>query len=206
MVNPIDFFINMDEYLNIIIQNYGAFTYVILFLVIFAETGLVVTPFLPGDSLIFIAGTLAKSGGLNTFLLFFILASAAILGDSFNYAIGKYFGKKMGKNEKLVKKKYLRKTEEFYKKHGGKTIIFARFIPIIRTFAPFVAGIGKMDYVRFLGFNVFGGMIWVGLFVFGGYYFGQLELVQENLNWFIIFIILLSFLPVITEFFKNRKR
>ncbi len=196
----------MDEYLNIIIQNYGAFTYVILFLVIFAETGLVVTPFLPGDSLIFIAGTLAKSGGLNTFLLFFILASAAILGDSFNYAIGKYFGKKIGKNEKLVKKKYLRKTEEFYKKHGGKTIIFARFIPIIRTFAPFVAGIGKMDYVRFLGFNVFGGMIWVGLFVFGGYYFGQLELVQENLSWFILFIILLSFLPVIFEFFKKKIR
>ncbi len=206
MVNPIDFFINMDEYLNIIIQNYGAFAYLILFLVIFAETGLVVTPFLPGDSLIFIAGTLVTPGGLNVFLLFFLLASAAILGDSFNYIIGKYLGKKIEKSEKLVKRKYLRKTEEFYKKHGGKTIIFARFIPIIRTFAPFVAGIGKMNYVRFLGFNVFGGMIWVGIFVFGGYYFGQLGFVKDNLSWFIIFIILLSFVPVIIEFLKNRKK
>ncbi len=203
----LDFLINLDKYLGTIIQNYGTFAYVILFAVIFAETGFVITPFLPGDSLIFIAGALFSSRGIvEIFFLFLLLSSAAILGDSFNYWIGKYAGKKISSNKKLVKKKYLKKTEEFYKKHGGKTIILARFIPIIRTFAPFVAGIGKMDYIRFLAFNVVGGIIWVGTFTFAGYYFGRIEFVRENLSFFIFFIIFLSIVPVFVEIFRNRAK
>ena len=200
----IDVIAHMDRYLDIIIQNYGAFAYVILFAVIFAETGFVITPFLPGDSLIFIAGTLFSSGGvIKIFLLFFLLASAAILGDSFNYFIGKYIGKKISYSN-FIKKKYLNKTQHFYNKHGGKTILFARFIPIIRTFAPFVAGIGKMNYLRFLAFNVVGGILWVGIFIFGGYYFGRIEFIKNNLSLFILLIIFISFIPIIIEYIKSR--
>ncbi len=201
----VDFVLHMDKYFDIIIQNYGVFTYLIIFLVIFFETGLVITPFLPGDSLIFIAGTFAARGSLNVLLLFFLLSAAAIVGDSLNYWIGNYIGERIFTHNRFVKKEYLDRTKEFYKKHGGKTIILARFIPIIRTFAPFVAGIGRMDYTRFLGFNVFGGMIWVGIFVFGGYYFGQLPFVQENLTWIILFIIFLSIVPAILKYFRNKK-
>ena len=200
-----DFILHLDDYLGLIIDTYGNATYLILFLVIFLETGLVITPFLPGDSLIFIAGTFASRGAINIFLLFFILSSAAILGDTLNYWIGSFSGNKI-QNSRLLKREHMNKTKEFYKKHGGKTIILARFIPIIRTFAPFVAGIGKMNYVRFLSFNVVGGVIWVGLFIFSGFYFGQIKFVQENLTLIVIFIVLLSFLPPLIEFFKNKNK
>ena len=199
-----DFIIHIDDYLGLIIDTYGVASYLILFIIIFLETGLVITPFLPGDSLIFVAGAFAARGVIDVFLLFFVFASAAILGDTVNYWVGEYSGSKI-ENSRLLKKEYLNRTKEFYKKHGGKTIIFARFIPIIRTFAPFIAGIGKMDYIRFLAFNVVGGIIWVGLFIFSGFYFGQIEVVQENLTFIIMLIILLSFLPPLIEFFKNKK-
>ncbi len=204
--NLVDFILHMDKYFEVLLQNFGFFSYFILFLVIFAETGLVVTPFLPGDSLIFIAGTFAARGSIDIFLLFFLLSAAAIIGDSFNYYIGKYIGKKISQGNRLIKKEYMERTQKFYKKHGGKTIILARFIPIIRTFAPFVAGVGRMNYTRFLGFNVFGGIVWVGMFAFGGYYFGQLPFVQENLTWIILFIIFLSVIPAIVEYFRNRNK
>ncbi len=202
----IDIIIHLDKYVDIMLQNYGAFAYVILFAVIFAETGFVITPFLPGDSLIFIVGTLFSSQGIiEIFLLFFLLASAAILGDSFNYWIGKYTGKKLSSNSQLIKKEYMQRTRQFYKKHGGKTILLARFIPIIRTFAPFVAGIGKMDYLRFLAFNVVGGILWVGVFIFSGYYFGKIEFIKDNLSLFILLIIFFSFIPIIIEYVTNKK-
>jgi membrane-associated protein len=176
-----------------------------LFSIIFFETGLVLTPFLPGDSLIFITGTIAAQGLLNLFLLFFLLCAAAILGDSLNYSIGKYFGEKIEAN-RFFKKKYLEMTQKFYEEHGGKTIILARFIPIIRTFAPFVAGISKMEYTRFLSFNVVGGIVWVALFLFSGYYFGLIPFVQNNLTLIVIGVIILSFLPPVFEYLRSRKK
>ncbi len=205
MRNPIDIFIHLDKYLYILIQQYGNLTYLILFLVIFLETGFVLTPFLPGDSLLFVVGTFATAKLLNITFLFVILAAAAILGDSVNFWVGKYFGEKVFANSRFFKQEYLEKTKEFYQKHGGKTIIFARFIPIIRTFAPFVAGIGKMNYPKFLIFNVASGVSWVGLFLFGGYFFGSISLVQENLTLVTIVIISTSFIPVIIEVIKRKR-
>ena len=166
-----DIFLHLDVYLGQIIQNYHVGVYALLFLIVFIETGLVIMPFLPGDSLLFIAGTLAASDSLNIFLLFFILSMAAILGDSMNYFAGNYFGKKILARKNLIRKEYLEKTYDFYDKHGNKTIILARFIPIIRTFAPFIAGIGKMNYFRFAAFNIIGGFAWVSIFIFSGYFF-----------------------------------
>ena len=206
ITEALELILHFDRYLGGIIGDYGVLTYLILFLIIFAETGLVITPFLPGDSLIFIAGTFAARGELIALLLFFILSSAAILGDTVNYWIGNYLGEKIFLNKKLINTKYLERTKDFYKKHGGKTIIFARFIPVIRTFAPFVAGVGKMDYLRFLAFNVVGGIVWVGIFVFGGYYFGKIEFVQNNLSLFIFIIIFSSVIPVFIKFLRNKKR
>lgn len=201
----IQFFSALDENLLLTAQTYGILVYPLLFLIIFLETGLVVTPFLPGDSLLFVAGTLASKGFLNVILLFIILAIAAILGDTVNYWLGNSLGLSIIKKWKL-RREYLEKTEKFYEKHGGKTIILARFIPIVRTFAPFVAGIGKMNYFRFLSYNIFGGILWVALFIFGGFFFGSIPFVKKNLTLVIIAIIFLSLLPAITEFIRHKLR
>ena len=192
----IDLFLNLDTHLQELIINYGTFTYIILFIVIFAETGFVFTPFLPGDSLLFAAGTFAAKGSFDVNLLAILLSVAAILGDTVNYWIGKYIGPKaFQKNTRLFKKEHLEKTHNFYEKYGGKTIIIARFIPILRTFAPFVAGIGAMTYSKFLFYNVIGGLIWCVLFIYGGYYFGNIPFVRNNFSIVIIVIIFLSILP-----------
>ena len=202
----IDFVLHMDVYLNDIIANYGLWTYGILFFVVFMETGFVVTPFLPGDSLLFAAGTFAALGSLNPIYLFLLLSVAAVIGDTVNYSIGAYIGPKAFSGEiKFLKKEHLDKTQEFYDKHGGKTIILARFIPIIRTFAPFVAGIGTMKYSKFISYNVFGGIAWVAIFISLGYFFGNIPFVQNNFELVIFAIIFISFIPPVLEFFKARK-
>jgi membrane-associated protein len=202
-----DYIIHLDKHLAVIIQNYGVWTYLLLFLIIFMETGLVVTPFLPGDSLLFAAGTFAGLGVLNIWVLFITLSVAAILGDTVNYWIGHYIGPKaFSGNVRFLKKEYLDRTHEFYERHGGKTIILARFIPIIRTFAPFVAGIGEMSYGHFISYNIIGGIAWVALFTFGGYFFGNLPFVQNNFSFVVVAIIIISVMPGVYEFFKERSR
>ncbi len=201
----ISIFLHIDKHLDFIIGNYGALTYLILFAVIFFETGLVVTPFLPGDSLLFIAGTFASRGVLNIWVLYFSLFIAAIVGDSVNYFIGNYFGVKVFEKNRFFKPEYLEKTKEFYRKHGGKAVLLARFVPIMRTFAPFVAGIGKMNYRYFLFYNLLGGFIWTTLFIFGGYFFGNIQFVQENFSFVVIGIIFISILPIVRELIKRRK-
>ncbi len=201
----ISLFLHIDDYLAEIIKNYGAWTYGLLFLIIFMETGLVITPFLPGDSLLFAAGTFAGMGALNVWLLILILSAAAILGDTVNYWVGHYIGPRaFSGNIRFLKKEYLDRTHEFFEKHGGKTIILARFIPIIRTFAPFVAGVGAMTYGRFLLYNIVGGIVWVAVFTLGGYYFGRLPFVQDNFTVVVLAIILISVLPAAYEFLKSR--
>jgi|SRR3989338_6539409 len=203
--NFIDFILHLDKYLSLIIQQFGVWTYLLLFLIVFAETGLVITPFLPGDSLLFAAGTFAGIGALNVLALFVVLAAAAILGDTINYSIGKFLGAKaFQKYPKTFKKKYLDRTHNFYEKYGAKTIVLARFVPIVRTFAPFVAGVGRMSYLKFLVYNVFGGILWVALFVFGGYYFGNIPVVKENFSIVILVIIILSFMPMAWEYWKHK--
>jgi membrane-associated protein len=202
-----DLFIHLDEHLNVIIQNYGPWTYGLLFLIIFMETGLVVTPFLPGDSLLFAAGTFAGLGSLNIFLLFILVSFAAIIGDTVNYWIGHFIGPRAFSGEiRFLKKEYLDRTHEFYERHGGKTIILARFVPIVRTFAPFVAGIGAMSYGKFISYNVFGGLLWVSIFTFLGYFFGNLPFVQNNFSIVVLAIILVSVLPGVYEYLKERSR
>jgi membrane-associated protein len=203
----IDVVLHLDVHLDKLIATYQVGTYLILFVVIFCETGLVVTPFLPGDSLIFAAGTFAAKGKLNVVVLFLILAVAAVLGDTVNYWIGKIVGPKVFHQEKsrLFKKEYLDRTHNFYEKYGAETIIIARFVPIIRTFAPFVAGIGKMTYGKFLSYNIIGGVGWVAVFTFGGYFFGNIPFVQKNFSLVIIAIILISLIPAVVEFLKHRK-
>jgi membrane-associated protein len=203
----VDFILHLDVHLNEIIQNFGIWTYLILFLIIFLETGVVITPFLPGDSLLFAAGSFASLGSLNVWVLFITLTFAAILGDTINYWIGHYIGPKaFSGNIRFLKKEYLDRTHEFYEKHGGKTIILARFIPIIRTFAPFVAGIGAMNYSRFLVYNVVGAVLWVSIFTFGGYFFGNLPIIKENFTLAILAIILISVLPGVVEFLRERAK
>jgi membrane-associated protein len=203
----IDFVLHLDHYLNMIISWAGIWTYLILFIVIFIETGLVVTPFLPGDSLLFAAGAIAALGTtLNPVILFILMAAAAILGDTANYWIGHFIGEKaFTANSRFLKKEHLERTQAFYHKHGGKTIFLARFIPIIRTFAPFVAGVGRMHYAYFITYNFIGGIIWTGLFIFAGYFFGNVPFVQENFSLVVIAIILISLLPAVVEFLKGRK-
>jgi membrane-associated protein len=198
----IELFLHLDKHLNVVIQTYGVWTYLLLFIVIFCETGLVVTPILPGDSLLFAAGTFAALGSLNIGLLFVLLAAAAIGGDTVNYWIGHF----VGPNVPFMNKEYLDRTHRFYEKHGGKTIVLARFIPIIRTFAPFVAGIGKMTYWRFISYNVIGGLAWIALFTFGGYYFGNIPFVKRNFSLVIVAIIFISLLPMVIEFLSQRFR
>jgi len=201
-----DFVIHIDVHMSAIIQAYGTWTYLILFLIIFCETGLVVTPLLPGDSLLFAAGTFAAKGDLDVMWLFILLSIAAILGDTANYWIGDYMGPRIfhKENVRFLNKEYLDRTHQFYEKYGGKTIIIARFVPIIRTFAPFVAGIGSMTYLRFISYNVIGGIAWIAACVFAGYFFGNIPIVKQNFTIVISAIIVISILPGVIEFIRQR--
>ncbi|MFB3895361.1 MAG: DedA family protein [bacterium] len=201
-----DFFIHLDIHLKTIIQSYGDWTYLILFAIIFCETGLVVTPLLPGDSLLFAAGSFAALGALKVQFLFFLLWFAAVAGDNLNYWIGYHIGPKIfhKENVRFLNKEYLKRGHKFYEKYGGKTIIIARFMPIIRTFSPFVAGIAKMSYLKFLAYDIFGGGLWIGIFVFGGYYFGNLPTVKHNFTLVILAIIIISVMPGVIEYFRHR--
>lgn len=203
----IEIFLHLDKHLNVVIQSYGVWTYLILFLIVFCETGLVVTPLLPGDSLLFAAGSFAALGSLDLRWLFLLLCTAAILGDTLNYSIGRFMGPKVfhKTNSRIFKKEYLEKTHKFYEKYGGKTIILARFVPIVRTFAPFVAGVGTMSYSRFVAFNITGGIAWVGIFIFGGYYFGGLSVVKHNFSIVILAIIFISILPGLIEYVRHKR-
>jgi len=202
----IDFVLHLDVHLAEIIQSYGAQTYALLFAVVFLETGVVVTPILPGDSLLFAAGSFAGLGALRLWPLFALCCAAAILGDTANYAIGAYLGPKVFHypRSRFFNPQHLRKTHEFYEKYGGKTIIIARFIPISRTFAPFVAGVGKMTYARFLSYNIIGGLLWVSVCVFAGYFFGNLAFVKKNFSVVILAIVVISLLPAVIEYLRHR--
>lgn len=199
----IDFFLHLDKHLGEILQTYGAWTYSILFVIVFCETGFVVTPFLPGDSLLFAAGTFAGLGALNVHVVFVLLTIAAILGDTINYWIGHWVGPKVFTDKvRWLRRDYLDRTHQFYERHGGKTIILARFVPIIRTFAPFVAGVGAMTYRRFIAYNVVGGTVWVAIFVYGGYFFGNLQMVKKHFSLVILGIIVVSVLPIAWEWLR----
>jgi membrane-associated protein len=198
--------LHFDRYLNMFVQSYGIWTYLVLFLIVFAETGLVVTPFLPGDSLLFAVGALAAAGTLDVVWLMVILSVAGIIGDSVNYAIGKYFGDRvLGKAlGKFIKKEHIEKTHSFYEKYGGKTIVIARFVPIVRTLAPFVAGIGKMSYLKFAIYNVCGGILWVCSLVAAGFYFGNIPVIKDSFSLVVLGIIFVSILPGIIEYLRYR--
>ena len=202
----IDIFLHLDKHLGAVIQSYGMWTYLILFLIIFCETGLVVMPILPGDSLLFAAGAFAAGGAFNVMWLFIALAVAAVAGDTVNYWVGNYMGDRIFNKEhvRFINREYLDRTHAFYEKHGGKTIVIARFMPIIRTFAPFVAGIGKMNYLHFISYNIIGGITWIASFVFGGYYFGNIPMVKKNFTMVILAIIFISILPGIIEYLRHR--
>lgn len=203
----IDFILHLDKHFAEIIAAYGSLTYAILFGVVFAETGLVVFPFLPGDSLLFAAGAFSALGSLHFLGTFLLLVAAAILGDSVNYWVGSIFGQKIVDNKKItfINQAHIDKTQAFYAKHGSKTIILARFVPIVRTFAPFVAGVGKMDYQKFITYNIIGGVLWVGSFMFLGYFFGNLEIVKENFSIVVFAIIGLSVVPMVLEYLKEKR-
>ena len=208
MGSAIDFVFHLDKHLNSIIESYGVLCYLLFFAVIFAETGLVVTPFLPGDSLLFALGTLAATGSLHVAWLFAILSAAAVLGDNANYTIGKYFGSIILKRQDawFLKKEHIERTHRFYERYGPKTIVLARFVPIVRTFAPFVAGLGKMNYLRFFTYNVAGGVLWIAVFVFGGFFFGNIRVIKENFTLTIFAIIIISIMPAVIEVWKEKRR
>lgn len=203
----IDFIIHIDVHLAQIIADYNTWTYAILFGIVFAETGFVITPFLPGDSLIFAASTFAARGALNPWLIFFTISAAGILGDGINYAVGHYIGPRVfNEDVRFLKREYLDKAHDFFEKHGGKAVILARFMPIVRTFVPFVAGAGSMSYPKFALYNVIGAVSWVGLFTTLGYFFGNIPAVKENFSLVIIVIIILSFMPPVIEAIKERNK
>ncbi|MEK7731573.1 MAG: DedA family protein [Planctomycetota bacterium] len=204
----IDLILHLDRHLASLIESYGLWTYLILFVIVFAETGLVVTPILPGDSLLFAAGTFAGRGSLNPLFLFAILSAAAILGDTVNYWVGKYLGQHFvrDKGRRWIKQKHLDRTHAFFEKYGGKTIILARFVPIVRTFAPFVAGIGTMTYGRFLAYNVIGGLLWVGICIAAGYLFGGLDIVKNNFSLVVLAIVIVSLIPAVVEYLRARSQ
>ena len=201
----IDFVLHIDKYVGVLAETFGVFTYAILFLIIFLETGLVITPFLPGDSLLFVLGAFSAQGTFNVLLLFILLVIAAILGDSVNYWIGNYFGERVFANSRFFRKEHLERTKEFYRKHGGKAVVLGRFAPIIRTFVPFVAGVGKMNYPTFLTYNILGAIVWIALFLFAGYFFGNLPLVEKNLTVIIYIIVVISFIPIILEYVRHKR-
>jgi len=202
----IDIFLHLDKYLGAITQQYGVLSYLIIFVMIFCETGLVVTPFLPGDSLLFAVGALSASGAFNVGIFYIVLCIAAIAGDTANYHIGHLLRDKVEKKEKIkfIKREYIEKTQAFFEKHGGKTIIIARFVPIIRTFAPFISGVGKMPYLKFLSYNIIGGVSWVAVALFGGYFFGNLPVVKDNFSIVILGIVFVSLIPAIAAYLKNK--
>jgi len=206
--NYIDFLIHFDRHLGGILQQYGTYTYAILFLIIFCETGLIVTPFLPGDSLLFVVGTFAAREDLDRNTLLMLLPLAAIIGDNVNYWVGHFFGPRMAEKGKSrwIRQEYMDRTGHFYEKYGGKTVFLGKFLPIIRTFAPFVAGIGSMTYPRFLFFNITGAITWVFVFVLGGYFFGNLPFVKKNFTMVILAIIVLSVLPSVVELIRARRQ
>ena len=206
LASLIDFILHIDQHLIELTQTYGLWIYAILFLIVFCETGLVVTPFLPGDSLLFAAGAVAALGGMNVHIAAALLLAAAVIGDAVNFAIGKYFGEKLfaKPDSRVFKREYLDKTHAFYEKYGGKTIILARFVPIVRTFAPFVAGMGKMHYGRFIRYNIIGALMWVGLLTYAGYFFGELPVVKNNFGLVVIGIIAVSVLPMAVEIAKAK--
>ncbi len=208
MCDVVDFVLHLDKHLGYVLESFGVWCYLLFFVIIFAETGLVVTPFLPGDSLLFALGTLAALDSINVVWLFVILSAAAILGDSANYAVGKYFGAVILKREGtwFLKKEHIDRTHRFYEKYGAKTIVIARFVPIVRTFAPFIAGVGKMTYMKFFSYNVIGGLLWVTLFVFGGYFFGNIPVIKRNFSLVIFAIIIISIMPAVIEVLRERRR
>ena len=206
LASLIDFILHIDQHLIELAQTYGLWIYAILFLIVFCETGLVVTPFLPGDSLLFAAGAVAALGGMNVHMAAALLLAAAVIGDAANFAVGKYFGEKLfaKPDSRVFKREYLDKTHAFYEKYGGKTIILARFVPIVRTFAPFVAGMGDMHYGRFIRYNIIGALMWVGLLTYAGYFFGELPVVKNNFGLVVIGIIVVSVLPMAVEIAKAK--
>lgn len=204
----LDFFLHLDRSLGAVIQQYDTWTYLILFAIVFCETGLVILPLLPGDSLLFAAGAFAATGALNLWLTFLLLSVAAILGDAVNYAIGYRIGPRIFQMEtgRLLNKKHLLHAQTFYERHGGKTILIARFVPIVRTFAPFVAGVGRMNYARFSSYNVIGGIFWALVCLLAGYFFGNIPVVKENFSLVILLIILISILPGVIEILRHRRK
>lgn len=203
-----DVVLHLDRYLQWVVANYGGWIYLILFAIIFCETGLVVTPFLPGDSLLFVAGAVAAGGAMDVHVLFAVLAAASFSGDNSNYWIGRYAGARLftRKGSRLLNPAHVERTNAFYAKHGGKTVLIARFVPVVRTFAPFVAGMGHMPYQRFLMFSFAGALLWIGSLTYAGYFFGNLPLVRDNLSVVIIAIVLISILPGVIEYLRNRSR
>ena len=207
LMSAIDMFLHVDRHLVEVAMNYGAWVYALLFVIVFCETGVVVTPFLPGDSLLFAVGALAAAGVLDVVAVLSLLTAAAILGDNTNYFIGRVAGPRVfTEHNRLLKREHLLRTQRFYERHGGKTVVLARFVPIVRTFAPFVAGVGRMTYSRFMMFNVTGGVVWVFLLVLTGYYFGNLTIVRENFSLAVLAIIFLSLLPAVYEYLRERRR
>ena len=202
----VDFILHIGDHLQELVKNYGNWIYAILFAIVFCETGLVVLPFLPGDSMLFAAGTIAAVGDMNIFVLIGLLIVAAILGDFVNFEIGKHFGQKLfsNPNSKIFKQSYLQKTHDYYEKYGGRTIIIARFVPIVRTFAPFVGGMGNMNYAQFARYNIVGAVLWVVSFTTLGYFFGQLPFVKEHFSWIMIAIIVFSVVPMVIEIIRHR--